>query len=237
VVVGQDGRVPSELQREPDGDPQAPAGSRLDPASTVGADYTERLNRLGGQAWKQRLDVQRPYRWNLRRLNLGRTLDLGCGVGRNLAHLGGNGVGVDHNASSVAVARSRGLVAFSSAEFPSTRYAGPGAFDSLLAAHLIEHMSREEAIELLRTHLQFVRPGGKVVLICPQERGYASDPTHVRFVDTAALEELCEDLGLEVTRRFSFPLPRMFGGIFTYNEFVVVARTPGASGADQPPQG
>jgi SAM-dependent methyltransferase len=195
---------------------------------TAGPEYTERLRRLGGQAWKQRLDVQRPYRWNLRRLNLGRTLDLGCGVGRNLAHLEGNGVGVDHNASSVATARAQGLNALTSAEFAASPYAVPGAFDSLLAAHVVEHMDRDQAQELVREHLRYVRPGGKVVLICPQERGYASDATHVRFTDFAGLTDLCRALDLSVTRQYSFPLPRPLGRVFTYNEFVVVARSAGA---------
>jgi DNA primase len=29
--------------------------------------------------WKQLLDVQRPYRWHIRRLELGFVLDVGCG--------------------------------------------------------------------------------------------------------------------------------------------------------------
>jgi hypothetical protein len=73
-----------------------------------------------------------------------------------------------------------------------------------------------------------VRPGGKVVLICPQERGYASDATHVRFTDFAGLTDLCRALDLSVTRQYSFPFPRPLGRVFTYNEFVVVARTAGA---------
>ncbi|OMQ15099.1 methyltransferase type 11, partial [Modestobacter sp. VKM Ac-2676] len=154
------------------------------------------------------------------------TLDLGCGLGRNLAHLDGNGVGIDHNPSSVAAARARGLIAFTSEEFPQTRYAVPGAFDSLLAAHLVEHIDRELALRLLRDHLRYVRPGGRVVLICPQERGYASDETHVRFVDFAELVDLCRELGLTVERRWSFPFPRWAGRFFTYNEFVLLARVP-----------
>jgi SAM-dependent methyltransferase len=214
---------PTPAGRTPTGAPPVAGG-------TAGRDYTERLDRLSGQAWKQRLDVQRPYRWNLRRLNLGRTLDLGCGLGRNLAHLDGNGVGVDHNVTSVATARAHGWNAFTSAEFLAGPYAVPGAFDSLLAAHVVEHMDRDQAFELLRDHLQYVRPGGKVVLICPQERGYASDATHVRFTDFAGLVELCQALGLTVTRQFSFPLPRLLGRLFTYNEFVVVARRSELSG-------
>jgi SAM-dependent methyltransferase len=223
--------MPTEdVEHQPGLAPHPPTATPPAIGGTAGADYTERLRRLGGQAWKQRLDVQRPYRWNLRRLNLGRTLDLGCGVGRNLAHLEGNGVGVDHNASSVANARAHGWTAFTSSEFLTSPYAVPGAFDSLLAAHVVEHMDRDPAYELLRDHLKYVRPGGKVVLICPQERGYASDATHVRFTDFAALTELCQALGLSVDHRFSFPLPRLLGRVFTYNEFVVVARRSELSG-------
>ncbi len=45
----------------------------------------------------------------LTRINPGFVLDVGCGLGRNLANIGGYGVGVDHNSESVAVACSRGL--------------------------------------------------------------------------------------------------------------------------------
>ncbi len=52
---------------------------------TRDAAYTTRLDELGGAAWKRYLDVQAPYRWNLSRLNLGFTLDVGCGIGRGRA--------------------------------------------------------------------------------------------------------------------------------------------------------
>jgi hypothetical protein len=35
---------------------------------------------------------------------------------------------------------------------------------------------------------------------------------------------LSEALGLGVARQYSFPLPRFAGKVFTYNEFVTVAR-------------
>ena len=77
--------------------------------STRDDSYTSRLL-AGERAWWRRLfDVQAPYRWNLRRLELGFTLDVGCGIGRNLLHFEGRGVGIDHNPASVDVARSRGL--------------------------------------------------------------------------------------------------------------------------------
>ena len=118
----------------------------------------------------------------LSRHDLGRTLDVGCGIGRCLAHLDGRGVGVDHNAEAVRVARSRGLEAVLPGELDEP----PGSFDTMLVAHVLEHLDADEGTALLRSHLGWVRPGGRVVLITPQERGQASDPTHVRLVDAAA---------------------------------------------------
>jgi 2-polyprenyl-3-methyl-5-hydroxy-6-metoxy-1,4-benzoquinol methylase len=191
---------------------------------TAGAEYTRRLQRLSGARWKRFLDVQAPYRWNLRRLDLGRTLDIGCGIGRNLAHLDGDGaVGVDHNASSVHACRAQGFEAYTVEEFQAGPHARAGAFDSLLAAHLVEHMTEPEAVGILGSYLPYLRPGGRVVLITPQERGQVSDPTHVRFVDFGASARLAASLGLIVERQYSFPLPRAAGTLFRYNEFVTIA--------------
>ena len=191
---------------------------------TDGFDYTERLQRLGGVGWKRVLDVQAPYRWNIRRLQLGRTLDVGCGIGRNLAHLGGNGVGVDHNPTSVAACRAQGLEAYTIDEFLASDVARPGAFDAMLAAHLLEHMDEPDARAVIDSYLPYLRPGGQVVFITPQERGFASDATHTRFVGFAEAADMARVLGLSVRRQFSFPFPRFAGRVFTYNEFVTVTR-------------
>ncbi len=189
--------------------------------------YARRLATLEGAWWKRALDVQRPYRWNLRRLGLGVTLDVGCGLGRNLVALAPGSVGIDHNAASVAEARRRGLTAFEPAEFEASYRAGGAMFDSLLFAHVIEHMDAGDAQHLVETYLPCLRPAGAVVFICPQERGYASDPTHVRYVDFDALGTLATTTGLAVERSYSFPFPRAAGRVFPYNEFVVVARSAG----------
>ncbi len=203
-----------------------------DPAvrpSTADPSYAARLQRLESARWKRWLDVQAPYRWNVRRLCPGRVLDLGCGVGRNLAHLDGRGLGVDHSAHAVAAARARGLTAVTSDELWSSEHARPQGFDTLLAAHLLEHLPTDEALSLLAQHLPLVRPGGLVVLITPQERGWRSDATHVRRVGPAELAATTHVLGLEPVEMRSFPFPRAAGRVFTYNEHVHVARVPAAS--------
>lgn len=187
------------------------------------AAYTERLV---GSWWKPSFIVQAPYRWNIRRLGLGRVLDVGCGVGRNLLHLDGNGVGVDTNPHSVAVARRRGLTAYTADEFPGSDDAVPGGFDGLLFAHVLEHMSNAEAEGLVGEYLPYLRAGGTVVIIVPQEAGFASDDTHVEFVGDDALAQLQRRYGLDPVSLRSFPFPRPFGRVFRHNETVAVAHRP-----------
>ena len=194
---------------------------------TRGAWYAQRLQRKSGARWKQLLDVQAPYRWNLRRQDLGRTLDVGCGIGRNLAAVPTGSVGVDHNPTSIEEARRRGFEALTTDEWAESPRRAEGAFDSLLLAHVVEHMDEPAAQHLLRDYLPQLKPGGTVFFICPQERGYHSDATHVRFVDLDALRRLAVDAGLVVERAFSFPFPRAAGRVFTYNEFCLRARTAG----------
>ena len=195
-----------------------------EPDATGGPQYAKRLAQLENAWWKRALGAQWPYRWNLRRLEPGFTLDVGCGLGRNLGHLDGNGVGIDHNPDLVAIARSRGLRAYTPGVFAASEYARPETFDSLLCSHVVEHMTVDSAVDLVRPYLAFVRPGGKVIFVTPQEGGFRSDPTHVEFYDFDALDNLLDRLGLVRLSAFSFPFPRVAGRVFTYNEFVVVAR-------------
>lgn len=192
--------------------------------STAGPEYTARLDRLGGARWKRVVDVQAPYRWNLRRLLPHQaTLDVGCGLGRNLAHLAAGSVGVDHNPTSVQACLDAGLVAMTVSDFLAVGPEDPASFDGLLVAHLVEHLPPGDAAAVLAPYLPYLAPRATVVLICPQERGFASDETHTTFTDQAALARLARDLGLDVTKQYSFPLPRAAGRFFTYNEFVTVA--------------
>ncbi len=193
---------------------------------TAGADYARRLQATQQVWWKRALKVQAPYQWNLRRQRLGRALDVGCGIGRTLETLAPGSVGVDHNAVAVAVARERGVVALTVDEWRQSPLRVPASFDGMLLAHVVEHLPAEEAVTLLRDYLPYVRPGGRVFLVCPQERGYRSDPTHVRFTTGDDLADLAREVGLEPQPWFSFPFPRWAGELFVYNEFCLLATKP-----------
>jgi SAM-dependent methyltransferase len=201
--------------------------------ATRGEGYAERLIGLQTAAWKRWLDVQAPFRWNLRRLRPGFTLDVGCGIGRNLLHLAGHSVGVDTNEHCVRAARARGLAAFTPDELRrSTDYNRPGRFDSILLAHVAEHMTEDQVVALLRDYEALLRPGGRLIVLSPQEAGFRSDATHVQMMDVARLARVADRLGFRPERAYSFPFPRWAGRWFTYNEFVFVCSKPGGGNDD-----
>lgn len=204
------------------GDPAHESTGHDSPGDTSGQEYADRLRSLQGKWWKRLLPVQAPYRWNIRRLHLGRTLDVGCGIGRNLAFLD-EAVGVDHNAASIRIARSRGLEAYTPDEFIATPHAASATFDSLLFAHVLEHMPAPAGYSLVERYLPYLKRDGRICFITPQERGFAFDPTHVEYLDLDALSTLATRLGFVVERAYSFPFPRWAGRSFVYNEFVLVA--------------
>lgn len=185
--------------------------------------YAQRLESLGRVWWKRLLPTQLPYQLHLRRMRLGRTLDIGCGVGRNLSSLSTGSVGVDHNRDAVESCRRRGLTAYTVDGFLDSDAAAPGLYDSILMAHVLEHLTQRESDEMRDLYVRYLRPHGRLVFICPQERGYASDSTHVRFVDDQELRRTALAWGARPVKSYSFPLPRQYGPHFTYNEFVCIA--------------
>lgn len=189
--------------------------------------YTVRLMRRQSALWKRLLHVQAPYRWNLKRLRPGRALDLGCGVGRNLAWLSPDSVGIDHSEAAVAACRSRGLKAYTPAQFRIE--AGIGCFDSLLCAHVLEHMTLQAAVDCIAQYVPYLKPDSRIIVMSPQERGFASDSTHVEFMPPEKLARILERHGFAVARTYSFPLPRWAGRYFPYNEFIVVGERTAAA--------
>ncbi len=186
--------------------------------------YTKRLIALQQKSWKTMLDVQRPYRWNLKRLKPGKTLDVGCGIGRCLATLPPGSIGIDHNPHSIDIINRAGLVGFLPDDFRNSNYYILGGYDTLLLSHVLEHMSLDEGAHLIKEYAPLVKLGGLAILICPQEKGFTTDDSHVTFLNDGALRLMLTTAGYTVERSYSFPLPRIFGKIFTYNEFVAIGR-------------
>jgi SAM-dependent methyltransferase len=187
-------------------------------------DYTARLRAETERGWKRLLGAQAPYRRHVRRIAEGRVLDVGCGIGRNLHHVDGRGVGIDVNPYSVEVARQQGLTAYTTDEFDTSPDAVPGKYGTMLLAHVLEHMTLDQASALVGGYLRYLGAGGRVVVIVPQEAGFASDPTHVNFLDLDEIAVIEARNGLTRDRAYSFPFPRWVGRFFKHNETVVLSR-------------
>ena len=188
--------------------------------NTKDSEYTAFLSKRQRVWWKHLFDVQAPYRWNLQRLKPGFTLDMGCGIGRNLKNLKGYGVGVDHNSQSIETARRQGFLAFTPEEFHGSKFNVYQRFDSILLAHVAEHMKQMEVVDLLAKYLPLLKENGKVIIITPQEAGFRSDASHVEFMDFTKLRSIGKQLDLNFIQDYSFPFPRFVGTFFLYNEFI-----------------
>ncbi|MEV0370660.1 class I SAM-dependent methyltransferase [Streptomyces sp. NPDC050636] len=229
------GRTSSSAAESPEAaapavDDAAPATHLADASATAPHASTARLPTPQRAGATRPLPVRRrpSYRRHLRRIGPGRVLEIGCGTGGTLAGCAPGSVGVDHDPRSVELCRDRGLTAYTADAFLASPHARPGAFDTLLSAHVLEHLDDEQVEGLLRAYLPYVRPGGAVVLITPQEAGHRGDPAGLmgRFTDFTLLRAFAESAGLAVRRTYSHPLPRPAGKLLRRNAFVLVGQVP-----------
>ena len=91
-------------------------------------------------------------------------------------------------------------------EFRSTVHNRKASFDSLLVAHVLEHMRIDEARLLLLDYLPLVKPDGRLIVIVPQQAGFRSDATHVEYLDSDRLAVLADPLPIGLVRVFSVSL-------------------------------
>ena len=103
----------------------------------------------------------------------GRLLEVGCGEGGNLFHLG------PRNDPTVGMDYSMAKVAFASGAIPWARFVGGdatrlpfrrGVFDRVLCRDLLHHLQDPDQREAVTEMLRVCRPGGEVVLIEPNGR-------------------------------------------------------------------
>ncbi len=191
---------------------------------TQGEEYAARLVSLQSAAWKEKLRLFDPYGWQIKFICKGNVLEIGSGIGRNLRALKGRSVGVDHNKKSVDLANEKGLRSLTSEQFLTNFDHNNQKFDTLLLSHVLEHIDEETQKEIFIQYLPFLKPDARIVIVCPQEVGFDSDPTHIRWVDEEVLIKTLSDLNCSKIKLSSFPFPRRLGTKFIYNQFVAIGQ-------------
>ena len=140
----------------------------------------------------------------------GPVLDIGCGRGELLTLLAERGVeawGVETDAALVDAAVADGLDVRHADGIASLRDAEPGSLGGVTLIQVIEHLTSQQAVDLVALAADRVRVGGKVVIetVNPQSlyvyaHAFYVDPTHVRPVHPAWLLFLFKEAGFGETR-------------------------------------
>jgi 2-polyprenyl-3-methyl-5-hydroxy-6-metoxy-1,4-benzoquinol methylase len=195
--------------------------------NTNSEDYFNEIYRNTQSILRKVIPTQLPYSYNLRRLKLGRVLEVGCGLGRNLKALDHGSIGIDHNLLSIDFCKGRGLEVYETNEFLKLATGNNDfLFDTLLMSHVLEHIEFENQIPVLSQYLAFLKPNSSILLITPQEAGHKSTDSHITWTDFNRLCEILQSAAPDwkIEKSFSFPFPRVTGPFFTFNEFNLLAK-------------
>jgi SAM-dependent methyltransferase len=193
--------------------------------NTSSSEYFEELRKNSNVKWKKFILAQLPYVINLRIHLRGSTLEVGCGLGRNLKRLGPSSVGVEHNPNSVQVCKDLGLSAYLPDEFRKMFKSKINLFDNLLMSHVLEHVTDQEQASIMSEYIPYLKRRARIFIITPQEKGFSLTDSHINWTDFNKIKGLLEKSapGFSLTKAYSFPFPRIAGKLFNYNEFNVVA--------------
>jgi len=198
--------------------------------------YTNyQLQRSGLRKW-----VRGFYLRSAARLVRGATIDFGCGVGDFLRLLPPGSIGLEINRATVEFCQRQGLDVLhydgddDDWSMSPMREAGR-QFSSITISHVLEHL--HDPVSRLNALLRASRDLGvdRALVIVPGPKGYASDATHLTFVDQSMLRDprIVEGTGFSVESSSYFPgNTPVIGKWFTHHELRTVFVAPPVGGND-----
>jgi 2-polyprenyl-3-methyl-5-hydroxy-6-metoxy-1,4-benzoquinol methylase len=136
-----------------------------------------------------------------------RILDLGCGYGAFLNFLQKDGFknseGVDVSPEQIAKAQELGLDNVTCDDAMNFLRQRPAQYDCVVAIDVIEHFPKEEAFALLEAVNNCLRPGGTVLIQCPNGdspfagRHLYGDFTHEFALTSRSAKQIFEATGFD----------------------------------------
>lgn len=181
---------------------QTSSASTTEPTGSGTFDYLGFEDRFRGPDEQ----ITKRLRHHLPRLaEQGPVLDLGCGRGELLRLLKDNGTdarGVDSNPHMAEVARAIGLPIEQIDLFAALDACESESLGAVTAFHVIEHLSLNDQLRLIRASRRALRPGGILLLETPNPLSlvagsinFLRDPTHVRPLHPDTLAFMLESEG------------------------------------------
>jgi len=144
--------------------------------------------------WKEIVDYLLPYL-------KGDILDIGCGHGNFLMYApGNNNVGMDLELSE----KFPKDIAFVWNDAVRHREEFNDKFDTVLISNFLEHLSSADVRRVLRNAKDYLRKGGRLIIIQPNYkyayREYWDDYTHRTAFTHVSMKELLQSLGYAIER-------------------------------------
>jgi 2-polyprenyl-3-methyl-5-hydroxy-6-metoxy-1,4-benzoquinol methylase len=128
----------------------------------------------------------------------GKTADIGCGSGREVAWLTANGYpaeGFDASDGLLAEARARyPQLPFSRSELPDLAGIAARCYDNLLCETVIMHLASEQVIPSVRRMLEITKPGGIFYLSWRVTEGSDTRDAHGRLYAVVERETILREL-------------------------------------------
>jgi SAM-dependent methyltransferase len=135
-------------------------------------------------------------------LKRGKTADIGCGSGREVAWLNANGFpteGFDVSEGLLDQARARyPQLKFVHAELPALASIAPATYDNLLCETVIMHLDRAQIAPSVRRMLEITKPGGIFYLSWRVTEGADLRDKHGRLYAAFDAKLVCDELSTTI---------------------------------------
>jgi 2-polyprenyl-3-methyl-5-hydroxy-6-metoxy-1,4-benzoquinol methylase len=143
-------------------------------------------------------------------------LDIGCGMGYFLWFLQNlgftNTVGIDLSPEQIQVANSFGVKNIYLYHWRDYLQDRSSSFDFIMLDNVIEHLTKDEIIDILQLIFTALKPGGKLYISTPNTGSPFGIPlsfidfTHEVFFTSASLEQVLKVVGYNPIHVFGEPL-------------------------------